>query len=135
MKQLVFVILALISLNTFSQKIEFEKNSVFVNDKEYVQITKTNDRTYEIWNLKNNKKILVIKTIKRFNDLKKEYVFLPKVTFVELNKTWNFETKSLKNDFDIIQFIYNLKIVFPNGEVNKEMALNYYEYFKNLNKN
>lgn len=133
-KQLFFTLLSLITLNSFSQDILIKDNIAFIDNQEYVKIIKKNDHKYLIKNLKTDKKIIVVKTFKAFNSLKKEYVIFPKVTFVDLNKTWRFETENLLSEIDIIKFIYNMKIVFLNGEINRKMALNYYEYFKNLHK-
>ncbi|MBQ0768097.1 MAG: hypothetical protein KBT58_02325 [Bizionia sp.] len=133
-KQLLFAITALISLNLFSQDISIHNNIALVNGKEYVTINKKNSNTYSISSLKTNAEIIVVKTNKRFNTYKNEYELLPTVTFVDLNKTWDFETESITNEKEVIKFIYNLKIVSLTGEANREMALNYYEYFEKLAK-
>ncbi|TYC16979.1 hypothetical protein ES677_02020 [Bizionia gelidisalsuginis] len=133
-KQLLFAITALITLNLFSQDISIHNNIALVNGKEYVSINKKKSDEYSISSLKTNEKIIVVKTNKRFNTYKNEYVLLPTVTFVDLNKTWDFETESITNEKDVIRFIYNLKIVSLSGEVNKEMALEYYDYFEKQSK-
>lgn len=133
-KLLLFAITALISLNLFSQDISIHHNMALVNGKEYVSINKKNSNTYSIGSLKTNAEIIVVKTNKRFNTYKNEYELLPTVTFVDLNKTWDFETESITNEKEVIKFIYNLKIVSVTGEANREMALNYYEYFEKLAK-
>ena len=133
-KHLLFAITALISLNLFSQDISIHHNMALVNGKEYVSINKKNSNTYSIGSLKTNAEIIVVKTNKRFNTYKNEYELLPTVTFVDLNKTWDFETESITNEKEVIKFIYNLKIVSVTGEANREMALNYYEYFEKLAK-
>ncbi|TYB80134.1 hypothetical protein ES676_00235 [Bizionia saleffrena] len=133
-KQLLFAITALITLNLFSQDISIHNNIALVNGKEYVSINKKKSDEYSISSLKTNEKNIVVKTNKRFNTYKNEYVLLPTVTFVDLNKTWDFETESITNEKDVIRFIYNLKIVSLSGEVNKEMALEYYDYFEKQSK-
>lgn len=133
-KHLLFAITALISVNLFSQDISIHHNMALFNGKEYVSINKKNSNTYSIGSLKTNAEIIVVKTNKRFNTYKNEYVLLPTVTFVDLNKTWDFETESITNEKEVIKFIYNLKIVSVTGEANREMALNYYEYFEKLAK-
>lgn len=132
--KLLFTLFALTVFNSFSQDVSIKDDIAFIDNQEYVKIIKKNKRTYLIKNIKTDKEIIIIKNFETFNSIKNENMILPQVTFVDLNKTWGFETSSLTNEIEVIKFIYKLKIVFLNGDVNREMALHYYSYFNTINK-
>ena len=130
----IFIIMFFLVINVFSQDVLIKNDIAIVNGNEYVKITKKGKQKFIIKDLKTDSKIVIVKTFKAYNTFKKESVFLPKVTFVELKKTWGVQTKSLLSKKDVITFLFNLKIIYPIGNVNSQMAINYYDYFKNLEK-
>ena len=123
----------LLSLFSFSQKIELINDTAYVDGKEYILLEKLNRKKYEVKNTETNEKILEVELFKVYNSHTNRKHKLPKILFININETMEFEI-DIQNELELVKFLFEWEIVFLNGQPNEKKAFDHLQHMENQRK-
>lgn len=115
-KRILIILVFLFSIQlTYSQKVKIKKNTVFVNNKEYV---KTSDRSlfddsYSLYSIKGNKEIIFVLDVPPQTEGNIRYPYYHYlVKFIGTNKEIRFGDNRIKK---LIKELYNSNVIDAEG--------------------
>ncbi len=133
-KKLSFLsILFLLSIFGFSQNVELIDGIAYIDGNKYIKLEKINRKKFVVRNIDSDEKILEIKLFKAYNHRDKRTHKLPSVFFNRINQSMEFEN-DIKNELDLVEFLYKNEIVFLDGKPNEKKVYDYLEYIENWRK-
>ncbi|WAC02126.1 hypothetical protein N7U66_20510 [Lacinutrix neustonica] len=129
-KIVLLFVFTLIYLSGFSQEIKLIEGIAYIDNAKYISLEKTNKKKYIIGNTDTKEEILKIELFKSYNTIDKRTHKLPRVFFIRINETMEFES-DIQSEIELVRFLYKNKIVFFDGKPNEKKVFDYLEYLKN----
>ncbi len=133
MKLSLLFVFCSIYISGISQEIKLIEEIAYIDDTEYIKIEKPNRKKYIISNSVTNEEILKIELFKSYNTIDKRTHKLPRILFIRINETMEFES-DIQSDIELVRFLYKNEIVFLDGKPNEKKVFDYLEYLKNWRK-
>ncbi|AXG67939.1 hypothetical protein KORDIASMS9_00121 [Kordia sp. SMS9] len=127
MKKWLTILFAFYISFAFAQDIHVENGIAYIGDTPYVKIIKKNKKTFFIYDLKKNEKIIKVHLEKKYNERAQSYYPNTKLYFLQSDMNAAFSEIKVKSPKDIAELLFDKNLILPNGALNEELAVEYYE--------
>lgn len=127
MKKCLIILLAFYIQLSFAQDVHVENGIAYIGDTPYVKIIKEDKKTFFIYDLKKNEKIIKVHLGKKFNERDESYYPNTKLYFLKSDMNAAFSEIKVKSPEDIAELLFDKNLIQSNGTLNEEFAMEYYE--------
>ncbi len=127
MKKCLTLLLAFYIHLSFAQDIHVENGIAYIGDAPYIKIVKDSRKNFFIYDLKKNEKIIKVHLDKKYNERAESYYPNTKIYFLNSDMNAAFSEIKVKSPKDIAKLLFDKNLILPNGALNEELAVEYYE--------